>query len=121
MTHVTRMGILSSIGAQTRDSYSIVEIAGIVGVPENTAKSHFARSGFVPTGKLERNKRIYDKSTLMRYGIWLYMAAASDGPLGYSAAKRDEILSNSDITVLWCALEESVESFVRAVMLEYST
>jgi hypothetical protein len=109
------------VSSQSRDRFSVAEVAAIVGVGENTVKSHFSRNGFKPLETLSRGKRIYGLTALKRYGLWLYMAPSSDGPISYTALQRDEILANLEIDELWEAFADSAERFVRALMSEYSS
>ncbi len=116
MATVTRDQILEAVQSADQEYYSVREIATLLKVPDNTAKSHFSRNGFAATRTVERGKRIYDLTMLKRYCLWLYMARESDSPVAYTASQREEILNNSNPEELWDALSESSESFVRQVM-----
>lgn len=116
MTSVSRDQILDVVASADQEYYSVREIAALLDVPDNTAKSHFSRNGFTPSRTVERGKRIYDVVMLKRYCLWLYMARESDSPVAYTAPQREEILSNSNPEELWSALSESPEHFVRKVM-----
>lgn len=116
MPHVTRDKILAAVSRSEQGRYSVREITGLMDVPENTAKGHFARNGFRPISTASRGKRIYDRATLKKYALWLYLARESDSPVAYTANQRDELLDKLDLNQLWAAFEESPESFVRRLL-----
>jgi len=118
---VKRDHVLLALSRLTHDRFSIVEIAGILALPENTVKGHFTRNGFKPAEKLARGKRVYDFATLQRYSLWLYMAPTSDGPIGYTAEQRDAILARIPIDTLWAAFAESAERFASLLIHEHNS
>lgn len=113
---ITRDELLNAVQNARGDLFSIVEIAGILGVPANTAKAHFSRSLFRPVKEVERGKKIFDAISLKTYGLWLYLGHRSDCPLTYSANERDTLLSTFDAHELWVALEDSQQAFVNFVL-----
>lgn len=118
MSSVTRDGIVLAVSSAKSERFSVLEIAELMGVGVNTAKSHFARAAFRPTDTESRGRRVYDQGTLKRYALWLYMAPGTDGPISYAAHKREDILDKVNIEELWAALERSVEEFVSHLLGE---
>jgi len=113
---ISREKLLQAVEQHDGSYLSVVEIAGLLEIPVNTAKAHFSRQLFQPVKQVERGKKIFDLETVKLYGIWLFLGPNSDCPLSYSSNERDDILRDANVGEFWDALGDSQQQFV-SVML----